>query len=144
MMFSIGIITILLSWFIEPLVAFIQKRRNLDAYARLEWTTNEVLQLQRMAHEQLEMGTWSACDTEVPITERGEKLAVLDLGNLNHPRLVAPPRGFEHELSEPKNDDPETGGHGEEAEQAIGDSSAGNDKNELTSGRTPTLDSSTA
>lgn len=110
----------------------------------MEWTTNEVLQLQRMAHEQLRMGTWSACDTEVPITERGEKLAVLDLGNLQHPRLVAPPKGFEHELAEPKRDDPNIGGQDEEAERATGGSSAGNDKNELTPSQASTIDSHTA
>lgn len=73
------------------------------------------------------MGTWSACDTEVPITERGEKLAVLDLGNLKHPRLVAPPKGFEHELAEPKRNDPETGRQEPEVEQGTGNSTAGND-----------------
>lgn len=73
------------------------------------------------------MGTWSACDAEVPITEKGEKLAVLDLGNLKHPRLVAPPKGFEHELAEPTSNDPERGSQEAEVEQSTDDPSAGSD-----------------
>ncbi|KAF4310943.1 hypothetical protein GTA08_BOTSDO13533 [Botryosphaeria dothidea] len=92
-----GGLIILLSWVLEPLVAFIQRRRNLDSYARLEWCTNEKLQLQRLAHEELGMGIWDRCDEGVPVTEKGERLAVLDISDLEHPRLRARPRGVGEE-----------------------------------------------
>lgn len=68
----------------------IQTRRGANVYARLEWGTNETLQLQRLAHEELGVGTWEGCAGDVPVTKRGERLAVLDLGDLDHPRLKAP------------------------------------------------------
>ncbi|KKY13326.1 hypothetical protein UCDDS831_g09109 [Diplodia seriata] len=57
--FVAGGLVILASWILEPLVAFVQRRCRLDSYARLEWCANETLQLQRLAHEELGMGTWS-------------------------------------------------------------------------------------
>ena len=75
------------------MINWILKRfnRNRDAYTRLEWTINETLQLQRLAHEELGIGTWDGCAEDVPVTEKGQRLAVLDLENRNHPRLKAPP-----------------------------------------------------
>ncbi|KAL1651891.1 hypothetical protein SLS58_000014 [Diplodia intermedia] len=70
-------------------------RCRLDSYARLEWCANETLQLQRLAHEELGMGTWSKCDGDVPVTEKGERLAMLDLTDSKHPRLKARPVGWE-------------------------------------------------
>lgn len=93
--FAAGGLIILASWLLESLVACIQRRRKLDSYARLEWCANETLQLQRLAHEELGMGTWSSCDGEVPVTERGERLAVLDLTDSKHPKLKARPMGWE-------------------------------------------------
>ncbi|KAF4543485.1 Cytochrome p450 protein [Lasiodiplodia theobromae] len=121
--FVTGTILILLSWFLEPCVAYIQKRGgwawfcscrccfccrkshqrpstsfSTNAYARLEWSANETLQLQRLAHEELGVGPWEACDSAVPVTTRkGERLGVLDLEDWTHPRLKAPPRDLEDE-----------------------------------------------
>ncbi|KAL0256121.1 hypothetical protein SLS55_008513 [Diplodia seriata] len=93
--FAAGGLVILASWILEPLVAFVQRRCRLDSYARLEWCANETLQLQRLAHEELGMGTWSKCDGDVPVTEKGERLAMLDLTDSKHPRLKARPMGWE-------------------------------------------------
>ncbi|KAB2576207.1 hypothetical protein DBV05_g5244 [Lasiodiplodia theobromae] len=93
--FTTGGLIILLSWFLETIVAFFQKRRNLDSYSRLEWCTNETLQLQRLAHEELGMGKWEGCDEDVPVKEKGERLAVLDVSDLKHPRLRVRPLGWE-------------------------------------------------
>lgn len=93
--FIIGGVIIILSYTLEPLVAWIQRRRNLDVYERLEWTMNETLQLQRLAHEELGLGTWHQCDTDIPVTGKAEKLGVLDLSDRTHPRLKAPPVAFE-------------------------------------------------
>lgn len=62
-------------------------------YARLEWFTNDALQTQRLAHEELGIeATWNGCAgvRAVPITEKGEMLAVLDISDPKHPRLRAP------------------------------------------------------
>jgi hypothetical protein len=54
----------------------------------MEWTVNGTLQLQRLAHEELGYGTWRDCDKEVPIPILGdEELAVLDMADVEHPRL---------------------------------------------------------
>lgn len=61
---------------------------------------NETLQLQRLAHEELGLGTWTRCDKDVPVTARFERLGVLDVTERTHPRLKTPPAGFEDEIHE--------------------------------------------
>ncbi|GME28574.1 cytochrome p450 protein [Neofusicoccum parvum] len=96
----VGGLIIIISYALEPLVAWIQRRRNLDVYSRLEWTMNETLQLQRLAHEELGLGTWRRCNEDVPVTEGRERLGVLDLSDRKHPRLKAPPTSFEETFGE--------------------------------------------
>lgn len=99
--YAVGGAIILTSWLLEPLVGCWQRRQkrrhqNNDAndYARLEWCVNDTLHLQRLAHEELGLGTWKACDQEIPTTERGDDLlGVLDLDEPEHPRLKAPVLG---------------------------------------------------
>lgn len=95
---ALGALIILFSWLLEPIIAFFQRRRQLDTYARLEWATNETLQLQRLAHEELGLGTWHGAAEAVPYTDGGQKLAVLDVADPEHPRLKAPPVPFDEEL----------------------------------------------
>lgn len=78
---------IVLSYSLEFVADWIQKRLNLDTYKRLEWTTNEALELQRLAHEEAGFGTWSNTDEETPVTVSHEKLARLDISNPEHPTL---------------------------------------------------------
>ncbi|EKG10119.1 hypothetical protein MPH_12719 [Macrophomina phaseolina MS6] len=82
---------IFISYTIAPVSAYVQRRlgKTRGAYARLEWSANGTLQLQRMAHEELGMGTWDHCAGDVPVAQKGEKLATLDLDDLDHPVLVA-------------------------------------------------------
>lgn len=100
MLLGIGFLIIVVSYSLEPFAIWIQHRRNLDIYARLEWTMNETLQLQRLAHEELGLGSWRRCDTEVPITERLERLGVIDLSEKTHPRLKAPPVSLEEVVNQ--------------------------------------------
>ncbi|KAK0637539.1 hypothetical protein DIS24_g10716 [Lasiodiplodia hormozganensis] len=97
--FSLGGTFIILSYTLEPCVAYIQRKRNLDVYHRLEWATNGTLQLQRLAHEELGLGTWTGAAKEVPVVVAsatgGTKLAVVDVSNVDHPVLVAPPETLE-------------------------------------------------
>lgn len=48
------------------------------------------MQLQRMVNENLGLGTWTRTDEAVPITELGDTLAVLDVENPKHARLIVP------------------------------------------------------
>ncbi|KAL1640191.1 hypothetical protein SLS58_007142 [Diplodia intermedia] len=93
--FAVGTLIIVVSYTIEPVVSWIQKRRTLDTYSRLEWCANETLQLQRMAHEELGVGTWHNGAEAIPLTDGGERLATLDVTNPDHPRLKAPPVHFD-------------------------------------------------
>lgn len=61
---------------------------------------DETLQLQRLAHEELGLGTWTGCDKDVPVTARFERLGVLDVTERTHPRLRVLPAGFEDEMLE--------------------------------------------
>lgn len=97
---SLGTIVILLATFLESLVALVLRWRKLDTYAHLEWGANETLTLQRLAHEELGLGRWKECGKAVPVTEKGDLLAVLDLGEKGHVRLKAPVRGWEDEVKE--------------------------------------------
>ncbi|KAI9786359.1 MAG: hypothetical protein M1816_008020 [Peltula sp. TS41687] len=74
---------------LEFVVEWIQKRRNVGISQRLEWTTNDTLQLQRLAHEELGFGTRSRTAQGHPVTAPGEQLAPLDISDPNHPKLAS-------------------------------------------------------
>ncbi|KAL0259295.1 hypothetical protein SLS55_005031 [Diplodia seriata] len=94
--FGAGALIIAASYTVEPAVAWLQTRfRRLDSYARLEWCTNETIQLQRLANEEIGLGCWHRVDEAVPVAGRDDKLAVLDLSDLKHPRLKGPPKAYE-------------------------------------------------
>lgn len=97
--FVVGTTIIVLSHTIEPLASCIQKRRRLDTYSRPEWSLNETLQLQRLAHEELGVGTWHNGAETIPFTDSGERLATVDLTDPDHLRLKAPPPHFEKLLA---------------------------------------------
>lgn len=85
-----GSVIIILSHIVEPLYGVLQRRRGkaICHYRHLEWVTNETLQLQRMVHEELGLGTWTETASSIPVTEKDEKLAVLDVSDETHPILV--------------------------------------------------------
>ena len=66
--------------------------RNNDRlrFAHAQWQAGATLQVQRLAHEALGLGTWSRATSDVPVTEAGDVLGVLDISRSNHPRLVPP------------------------------------------------------
>ncbi|TRX91314.1 hypothetical protein FHL15_007736 [Xylaria flabelliformis] len=87
-----GLPIILLSIFIEPVARFMQTRGKLSPHSRLEWGTNGVFQLQRLAHEELGIGEWTAANKTIPETKTPTSLASLDVLNLEHPpRLLRQP-----------------------------------------------------
>jgi hypothetical protein len=82
-----GAIIIIISYTLEPFLLAMAKRTGRGSYAHLEWSTNQTLQLQRLVHEGLGMGNWSNTTDTVPVTDSGERLAVLDLSDIHHPRF---------------------------------------------------------
>ncbi|KAL9114249.1 MAG: hypothetical protein Q9227_001671 [Pyrenula ochraceoflavens] len=85
----LGLTIILLEFFLETTVLFLD-RHGIIKYPSLEWFSNNTLQLQRMAHEELGFGTWDGCvgPHAIPVTAKGELLAVLNRSNPTHPKLV--------------------------------------------------------
>lgn len=88
--FILGGSIILLEMTLEPVLGYFQRRRKTSShlYQRLEWITNETLQLQRMAHEGIGAGNWIRTAETVPTTVTQENLAILDISEAEHPRLV--------------------------------------------------------
>lgn len=85
---ALGGVIVLVANAVEPVCAFVQKRwskRGRGTYRRLEWVTNEALQLQRMVHEELGLGTWTGTAQEIPVTGGDETLGVLDVSDEKHP-----------------------------------------------------------
>lgn len=51
-------------------------------------------------HEELGVGTWARCVDSVPVTVDGrQRLAVLDISDLEHPRMKAPATAFDEILA---------------------------------------------
>ncbi len=65
----------------------LQRRHGIAEYQRLEWSTNGIFGLQRLAYEEIGQGTWSKADSDVPVTRMGEMLAGLDIRDKKHPML---------------------------------------------------------
>lgn len=66
----------------------LQQRRPKRLYGSLEWVTNEMLQLQRLAHEASGSGTWQDTHEDYPTTTApSEQLAVLDVADPKHPTI---------------------------------------------------------
>lgn len=90
----IGSLIIGLDHSLEIVVVLVESKfRHVTKYARLEWFTNDVLETQRLAHEELGIdATWNGCTgvSAVPVTEKGQMLGVLDIRDPKHPRLQVP------------------------------------------------------
>lgn len=93
----------LASIFVEEILALslrVPRFRNEKlAYSLAEWQAGSTLQLQRLAHENLRLGTWKRTDEAIPVTEPGDMLGTLDITNTKHARMVAP--GEERTVVEP-------------------------------------------
>lgn len=82
----------LAGFFLEPVLAalfklpWFQHNQKLR-YAYAEWQAGSTLQIQRLAHESLGVGTWSNATGTVPVTRADEKLATLDISDSTHARL---------------------------------------------------------
>ncbi|POS78678.1 hypothetical protein DHEL01_v202921 [Diaporthe helianthi] len=91
--YILGVLVLAASYSLEPILACLHRNRKYKQYAYLEWTANETLQLQRLAHEEANgaSGEWSRCTNWVPTTKPGICLSSLDISDLGHPRLQQTP-----------------------------------------------------
>ncbi|KAM7211649.1 hypothetical protein V8F06_012975 [Rhypophila decipiens] len=89
---GIGLLTILISYTLVPCISYVQeKRSSKTSYSVMEWTTNETLQLQRLAHEvhDGDDAVWVNATDAIPITKTAHQaLAVLDVKDPSHPKLT--------------------------------------------------------
>ncbi|KAI3331612.1 hypothetical protein HD806DRAFT_518599 [Xylariaceae sp. AK1471] len=89
--FVTGALIIVASFATEPLLGYLYGSRNYKPYAYLEWISHSSLQLQRLAHEELGLGTWTRFTEEVPITtDLDNTLASLNITDPKHPVLKRP------------------------------------------------------
>jgi hypothetical protein len=86
---GVGGLLIILASTIELLAECVSKCSRRGTYRRLEWSANGMLQLQRLAHEELGYGgAWMSTAAFVPVTRpASEPLAILDVHDVHHPRL---------------------------------------------------------
>ena len=52
----VGGLVVLTSYLLDPVLTYLQRKYHIKEYERLEWNTNGILQLQRLAHEGLGSG----------------------------------------------------------------------------------------
>lgn len=83
----VGGLLITTSLILDTLVGFIQRKRNMRDYQRVQWALDEKLQLQRLAYEEAGMGTWSGGTSVVPVTKFGEKFGMPPDVDRDHPRI---------------------------------------------------------
>lgn len=88
--FSLGLLIVILESKLEAIVVWLESRGIIKT-PTAEWFSNDTLQLQRMAHEELGLGDWDGCTGPgvIPITKKGQLLGTLD-NDPKHPRLVNP------------------------------------------------------
>ena len=82
---------------LDYVVEYLQRQHRTSNYKRLAWATDNFLQLQRLAHEEVGFGDWDGCVDGVPVTSQGQKLALLDLQQPEHPRLQKRQESTSHE-----------------------------------------------
>ena len=92
---AFGGFLMLVAIFIEPIIAGLFKlpwfnNNQRLRYAYAEWQLGSTLQIQRLAHESLGAGSWSNTAWTIPVTQREDRLATLNIGDPDRPRLSRP------------------------------------------------------
>lgn len=77
--YAVGLLLIVASYVTEPIFSCLYRRYKFREYAHLEWTTNAILHLQRMAHQGVDSGSWTRQMDNIPTTKHGEILAELPM-----------------------------------------------------------------
>ncbi|KAH8886884.1 hypothetical protein GQ53DRAFT_874475 [Thozetella sp. PMI_491] len=77
--FASGVLIIIVSFVLEPILGYLERRHKYKSYELLEWQTGETLQLQRLGYQGLGTSTWSHGTDSIPLTKAGEILESLAL-----------------------------------------------------------------
>ena len=85
LLFAVGLLIVLLSFFVEDIAAVLQRKWNRGATGRHMWKANETLQIQRMLYEHSGWGTWHDGPNGVPVTDLGEEMGMLKVGDISMP-----------------------------------------------------------
>ena len=85
LLFVVAVLIVLLSLIVEDIAAFVQCRWNRGATGREMWKANEILQIQRLLYEHSGSGTWHDGLNGVPVTESGEEMGILKVGDISKP-----------------------------------------------------------
>jgi hypothetical protein len=83
LLFVVGVLIVVLSLVVEDIAAFIQRRWSRGATGRDMWKANETLQIQRMLYEHGGFGTWHDGPNGVPVTEFGDEMGMLKVGDIS-------------------------------------------------------------
>ncbi|KAE8451722.1 hypothetical protein EG329_003179 [Mollisiaceae sp. DMI_Dod_QoI] len=75
LIFTLGGTIICVSLFLEKFVGYLQVRFKRGLYSQVRWQLDSTLQLQRMAFEEVGLGTWTGGADDVPVTEKREQFA---------------------------------------------------------------------
>ena len=83
----------LVAFFIEEICGSVLENTRLGQCSRFvqglaEWRAGSTLQLQRVAHQNLGLGTWKRTDETIPVTLGNDILGVYDASNPKHALLV--------------------------------------------------------
>ncbi|KAK8086032.1 cytochrome p450 protein [Apiospora phragmitis] len=85
--YILGALIILMSFALDPIMCCLHRRAKYRQYQYLEWRTNGALQLHRLGQDELGCGKWSGCTDITPVTRPEDRLADLDISDLEYPRL---------------------------------------------------------
>ncbi|KAI9880533.1 MAG: hypothetical protein M1830_002573 [Pleopsidium flavum] len=76
----LGSLILVINLTLESLAGATQKSPPKREYRQLEWGLTETLQLQRLAYEGRDIGTWKGAVNEIPVTGHGESFGLLEKG----------------------------------------------------------------
>jgi hypothetical protein len=82
LVFTIGLLIVAFSLVVDDIFAFVQRRWNRGAIGREMWKANDALQIQRMLYEHQGCGTWHDEPNGVPVTNFGDKMGMLEVGDI--------------------------------------------------------------
>ncbi|KAL2039171.1 hypothetical protein N7G274_008220 [Stereocaulon virgatum] len=83
----IGSVLILASLLPDTVVGIFRRQLHWKDYKSLQWTLDDKLQMQRMAHEEAGQGHWTGGASSYPLTRTGDKLGVPEGVDSVHPLL---------------------------------------------------------
>ncbi|KAH7418542.1 hypothetical protein BKA64DRAFT_202525 [Cadophora sp. MPI-SDFR-AT-0126] len=86
-----GGLAILASLWLETTIGWIQTKLNRGTFHKMCWKLDSALQLQRMAYEEAGMGNWVRCADDIPLTEKGDEIALPVEWDEWHPTVAGRP-----------------------------------------------------